>query len=207
MLRMIQMAEQILIRTLVEKKRKHFLESCVHLELSRVLCVCCRLWQDVTYNLTHNNIDEATAAKHKLEQRQREEAKERKEAGVRWQTKVWRLEFTTGLRLLANKIPRKPKSSKKLMLQRRVFLQCDRKLLVHRNFLECPSRDCNDKKFVPFRTFTKWENTGFSRIHWWKDLSSSSNNNNNSSSRCWLQIQAVRSRQARPRRLLLLEDC
>ena len=48
----------------------------------------CRLWQDVTYNLTHNNIDAATAAKHKLEQRQREEAKERKEAGAKWVTKV-----------------------------------------------------------------------------------------------------------------------
>ena len=47
-----------------------------------------RLWQDVTYNLTHGNIDAATAAKHKLEQRQREEAKERKEAGAKWVTKV-----------------------------------------------------------------------------------------------------------------------
>ena len=47
-----------------------------------------RLWEDVTYNLTHNNIEQATAAKHKLEQRQREEAKERKEKGTKWQTKV-----------------------------------------------------------------------------------------------------------------------
>ena len=42
----------------------------------------------MTYNLTHDNIDAATAAKHKLEQRQREEAKERKDAGAKWVTKV-----------------------------------------------------------------------------------------------------------------------
>jgi hypothetical protein len=47
-----------------------------------------RLWRDVTYSLKHNDVEAATAAKHKLEQRQREEAKERKESGVPWETKV-----------------------------------------------------------------------------------------------------------------------
>ncbi len=38
--------------------------------------------------MTNNNIDQATEAKHKLEQRQREEAKQRKEKGETWKTKV-----------------------------------------------------------------------------------------------------------------------
>ncbi|XP_050400824.1 oxysterol-binding protein-related protein 9 [Patella vulgata] len=46
-----------------------------------------RLWQDVTHHLKMKNVVEATESKHKLEQRQREEAKERKEAGVKWETK------------------------------------------------------------------------------------------------------------------------
>ena len=47
-----------------------------------------RLWKDVTYHLKNRNVEEATAAKHRLEQRQREEAKERKELGMKWETKV-----------------------------------------------------------------------------------------------------------------------
>ena len=37
-----------------------------------------RLWKDVTLNLKAKNVDKATEFKHGLEQRQREEAKQRK---------------------------------------------------------------------------------------------------------------------------------
>ncbi|ESP05462.1 hypothetical protein LOTGIDRAFT_181302 [Lottia gigantea] len=46
-----------------------------------------RLWQDVTKHLKYRNVVEATEGKHRLEQRQREEAKERKEKGIKWETK------------------------------------------------------------------------------------------------------------------------
>lgn len=49
-----------------------------------------RLWREVTYGLKVNDIEGATAAKFKLEQRQREEAAQRKEAGVKWETKLFR---------------------------------------------------------------------------------------------------------------------
>ena len=48
-----------------------------------------RLWREVTYALKVNNIEGATAAKFALEQRQREEAAQRKEAGVKWETKLF----------------------------------------------------------------------------------------------------------------------
>lgn len=47
-----------------------------------------KVWRDVTLGLKVNDIDEATAAKQKVEQRQRDEAKERKESGGEWNTKV-----------------------------------------------------------------------------------------------------------------------
>ena len=47
-----------------------------------------RLWKEVTYHLKNKNVEQATAHKHKLEQRQREEAKERKEKNQKWETKV-----------------------------------------------------------------------------------------------------------------------
>ena len=50
-----------------------------------------RLWRKVTQNLKDKNVDAATEEKHKLEQRQRDEAKERKERGVKWETKVCRI--------------------------------------------------------------------------------------------------------------------
>lgn len=50
--------------------------------------ILCRLWRDVTLNLKAKNIEAATAGKHKLEQAQREGAKERKDTGTAWQTKV-----------------------------------------------------------------------------------------------------------------------
>lgn len=51
------------------------------------LCIF-SLWKDVTYFLKAKRIDRATAAKTFLEQRQREEAKERNEKSIKWQTKV-----------------------------------------------------------------------------------------------------------------------
>lgn len=48
-----------------------------------------RLWKDVTYNLKYNNIEAATEAKCFLEQRQRDEAKQRTADGTQWQTKLF----------------------------------------------------------------------------------------------------------------------
>ncbi|XP_028404768.1 oxysterol-binding protein-related protein 9-like [Dendronephthya gigantea] len=48
-----------------------------------------RLWRDVTEALKTNDIESATAGKHKLEERQRAEARERKESGEKWQTKLF----------------------------------------------------------------------------------------------------------------------
>ncbi|XP_043192017.1 oxysterol-binding protein-related protein 9-like isoform X2 [Amphibalanus amphitrite] len=48
-----------------------------------------RLWKEVTYNLKYNNIDAATDAKCFLEQRQRDEAKQRKERNLQWETKLF----------------------------------------------------------------------------------------------------------------------
>lgn len=46
------------------------------------------LWKDVTYNLKIRDIDAATDAKHRLEERQRAEAKARKEKEIPWETRV-----------------------------------------------------------------------------------------------------------------------
>ncbi|CAE1160940.1 OSBPL9_10_11 [Acanthosepion pharaonis] len=46
-----------------------------------------KLWRDVTYNLKIRHIDNATEAKRQLEQQQRDEAKERKEKSIMWETK------------------------------------------------------------------------------------------------------------------------
>lgn len=43
-----------------------------------------RLWRDVTLSLLGNDIDKATAAKHRLEERQREEGRERAAQGTSW---------------------------------------------------------------------------------------------------------------------------
>ncbi len=48
----------------------------------------CRLWKDCTKSLKEKDVEKATEAKHFLEQRQREEAKDRKERGVKWDTRV-----------------------------------------------------------------------------------------------------------------------
>ncbi|KAJ8040051.1 Oxysterol-binding protein-related protein 9 [Holothuria leucospilota] len=48
-----------------------------------------RLWNGVTVNLKSKNIEKATDCKHFLEERQRREARERKESGVKYQTKFF----------------------------------------------------------------------------------------------------------------------
>ncbi|CAG0889302.1 unnamed protein product [Darwinula stevensoni] len=50
-----------------------------------------RLWKDVTAGLKLGNIQRATAAKQFLEQRQRNEAKQRLEQGIQWETKMFHL--------------------------------------------------------------------------------------------------------------------
>ncbi|KAJ7405360.1 Oxysterol-binding protein-related protein 9 [Willisornis vidua] len=47
------------------------------------------LWKDVTYNLKIRDIDAATAAKHALEERQRAEARARKESETSWETRLF----------------------------------------------------------------------------------------------------------------------
>ncbi|MBN3282016.1 OSBL9 protein, partial [Polyodon spathula] len=46
------------------------------------------LWKDVTVNLKLRDIDAATEAKHSLEEKQRAEARERKENEMQWETRV-----------------------------------------------------------------------------------------------------------------------
>ncbi|XP_033008043.1 oxysterol-binding protein-related protein 9 isoform X2 [Lacerta agilis] len=47
------------------------------------------LWKDVTYNLKIRDIDSATEAKHRLEERQRAEARARKEKEIPWETRLF----------------------------------------------------------------------------------------------------------------------
>ncbi|XP_063747426.1 oxysterol-binding protein-related protein 9 isoform X2 [Eleginops maclovinus] len=48
-----------------------------------------RLWRDVTLNLKLKDIDAATEAKHSLEEKQRGEARERKENEQQWETRLF----------------------------------------------------------------------------------------------------------------------
>jgi len=48
-----------------------------------------RLWKEVTFGLRFKDIDRATNAKFALEQKQRDEAKDRKEKGVKWETMLF----------------------------------------------------------------------------------------------------------------------
>eukprot|EP00092_Neocalanus_flemingeri_P029573 GFUD01032119.1.p1 GENE.GFUD01032119.1~~GFUD01032119.1.p1 ORF type:complete len:687 (+),score=218.93 GFUD01032119.1:36-2096(+) len=48
-----------------------------------------RLWREVTQGLKSNNIEQATNGKLALEQKQREEAKDRKEKGVKWDNRMF----------------------------------------------------------------------------------------------------------------------
>lgn len=47
------------------------------------------LWKDITYNLKIRDIDAATDAKHRLEERQRAEARARKENETSWETRLF----------------------------------------------------------------------------------------------------------------------
>ncbi|XP_057598054.1 oxysterol-binding protein-related protein 9-like [Hippopotamus amphibius kiboko] len=47
------------------------------------------LWKDVTFNLKIRDIDAATEAKRRLEERQRAEARERKEKEIPWETRLF----------------------------------------------------------------------------------------------------------------------
>ncbi|XP_063225170.1 oxysterol-binding protein-related protein 9 isoform X2 [Bacillus rossius redtenbacheri] len=49
-----------------------------------------KVWKEVTAGLSMNNIERATNAKFEIEQRQREEAKERKEKNLKWETKLFK---------------------------------------------------------------------------------------------------------------------
>lgn len=53
-----------------------------------------RLWKEVTAGLKLNDIEKATNAKTSLEQKQRDEAKKRKEMNLEWETKVSILNFS-----------------------------------------------------------------------------------------------------------------
>ncbi|XP_075689101.1 oxysterol-binding protein-related protein 9 isoform X3 [Rhinoderma darwinii] len=66
----------------IVKKRVRKLEDQIEYE-SR------SLWKDVTYNLKIRDIDAATEAKHRLEEKQRSEARERKEKEVQWETRLF----------------------------------------------------------------------------------------------------------------------
>ncbi|KAK3539988.1 hypothetical protein QTP70_019636, partial [Hemibagrus guttatus] len=48
-----------------------------------------QLWKDVTLNLKLKDIDAATDAKHRLEEKQRAEARERKEQEIQWETRLF----------------------------------------------------------------------------------------------------------------------
>ncbi|XP_030639729.1 oxysterol-binding protein-related protein 9 isoform X3 [Chanos chanos] len=48
-----------------------------------------QLWKDVTLNLKLKDIDAATEAKHRLEEKQRAEARERKEKEMQWETRLF----------------------------------------------------------------------------------------------------------------------
>lgn len=63
-----------------------------------ILLYLFRLWEKVTHHLQSGSVEKATEYKQGLEQRQREEAKHRKEHGLKWETKVchsFKIEFST----------------------------------------------------------------------------------------------------------------
>ncbi|XP_014475738.1 PREDICTED: oxysterol-binding protein-related protein 9 isoform X2 [Dinoponera quadriceps] len=53
-------------------------------------CESRRVWRDVTVGLRINDMDKATAAKCAIEQKQRDEARVRKENNIPWQTKLFK---------------------------------------------------------------------------------------------------------------------
>lgn len=56
-----------------------------------------KVWRDVTVGLKINDMEKATAAKCTIEQKQRDEARIRKENNTNWQTKVNFFKFSTFL--------------------------------------------------------------------------------------------------------------
>lgn len=65
-----------------------------------------RIWKDVTYNLRSKQLDQATMGKQRIEQRQREGVKRRKEEGVEWEARYFDLhgEHWTYKRPLKNRL-------------------------------------------------------------------------------------------------------
>ncbi|XP_066586974.1 oxysterol-binding protein-related protein 9 isoform X2 [Prorops nasuta] len=53
-------------------------------------CESRKIWREVTMGLKINDMDKATAAKCSIEQKQRDEARYRKENNISWQTKVFK---------------------------------------------------------------------------------------------------------------------
>ncbi|XP_033221785.1 oxysterol-binding protein-related protein 9 isoform X2 [Belonocnema kinseyi] len=53
-------------------------------------CESRKVWREVTMGLRINDMDKATAAKYSIEQKQRDEARIRKEANIAWQTKLFK---------------------------------------------------------------------------------------------------------------------
>ena len=48
-----------------------------------------QIWKDVTYNLRAKQLEQATLGKQRIEQRQREGVKRRKEQGVSWEARFF----------------------------------------------------------------------------------------------------------------------
>lgn len=76
---------EILINTqsmpLIHKKTRKLKEQ--------LECESRKLWKDVTYNLRSKQIEQATVGKQRIEQKQRDDAKKRKETNTKWQTKYF----------------------------------------------------------------------------------------------------------------------
>ncbi|KTF86729.1 hypothetical protein cypCar_00019504 [Cyprinus carpio] len=79
-------------KTAIVKKKVRKLEDQLEYESRRLLlflCLAVSLWKDVTTNLKLKDIDAATEAKHRLEEKQRAEARERKEKEMQWETRLF----------------------------------------------------------------------------------------------------------------------
>ncbi|CAH1398097.1 unnamed protein product [Nezara viridula] len=55
-----------------------------------------KLWKEVTAGLRLNNVSHASDAKYNLEQKQRQEAQQRKESGLEWETKLFQRDGDDG---------------------------------------------------------------------------------------------------------------
>ena len=61
-----------------------------------------KVWREVTMGLRINDMDKATAAKCSIEQKQRDEARIRKENNIAWQTKVSKARLEINIYLYSN---------------------------------------------------------------------------------------------------------